>query len=149
MVAGVRADVRAVGVGAGARGCLGGAGRVGAPRAGLPARRECWAVEAEAVGLLLPEPDLLQVGDLSPAKTENREGESHLLGLGGLTSASPLYACAPGPFPTHAHLPEPCPQPNPNLPLPTLPTGGVLRLPLQALAPPPYPTQLETPAHLG
>lgn len=112
MVAGVRAVVRAVGVGAGARGCLGGAGRVGAPRAGLPARRECWAVEAEAVGLLLPEPDLLQVGDLSPAKTENREGKSHLLGLGGLTSAFPLFACALGPFPTHAHLPEPCHNPT-------------------------------------
>lgn len=60
------AGLPAVAVGLGALRCLGGAGPVGALLAGLPARRECWAVEAEAeaAGLLLPQPALLQVGDL-------------------------------------------------------------------------------------
>lgn len=90
------AGLPAVAVGLGALRCLGGAGPVGVLLVGLPARKECWAAEAEAeaAGLLLPQPALLQVGDLSRTNTQNREGERQLLGWGGLTATSPL---------THAH----------------------------------------------
>lgn len=88
------AGLPAVAVGLGALRRLGEAGPVGALLAGLPARRKRWAVEAEAAGLLLPQPALLQVGDLSRTNTQNGEGESQLLGWGGLTATSPL---------THAH----------------------------------------------
>lgn len=88
MAAGVGAALlQAEGAGAGALGSLGGAGPVGAPRAGLPARRRGWAAEAAvavAVGLMLLELAELQVGDLNPVKTRPgmREREESTYGFG-------------------------------------------------------------------
>lgn len=91
--------------GPGAPGCLGGAGPVGAPKAGLPAGRgdptvgAAAVVEVEvavevAVGVLLREPALLQVGVLSPARS-GEEGVS-IPELGWPRLRLP-------PRPTHAH----------------------------------------------
>lgn len=76
-------------------------------------------MEVVAVGLLLLELALPQVGDLSPARTRTgRRLKCQLLGLGGLISASPLYACAwaLSRMPAHSHLPEPRPQSKPISP---------------------------------
>lgn len=148
---GEAAGLLAVAVGAGVPGCLGGAGLAGVPPAGLPARRGGWAVEVVAVGLLLLELALPQVGDLSPARTRTgRRLKCQLLGLGGLISASPLYACAwalSRCLPTRTYL-SLAHNPNPSLP-PNSPGQWYLLAPPPDLVPPPYLSQLEAPAYLG
>lgn len=69
------ASLPAAAVGVGARSLQGGVRPVGVPNAGLPAGGGGWevgevAVEV-AVGVLLREPALPQVGDLSLERTEN------------------------------------------------------------------------------
>lgn len=124
MAAGVgAAGLPAAAAGAGAPDCLGGAGPVGAPGAWHPAGRgdQVVGAAAAAVGLLLREPALLQVGVLSPARTGEGAGRRacQFLRLRGHVSASPPYTCALGSLrPTRTYLSH---AHNPNLPLPPLP----------------------------
>ena len=152
MAAGVgAAGLPAAAAGAGAPDCLGGAGPVGAPGAWLPAGRgdQVVGAAAAAVGLLLREPALLQVGVLSPARTGEGAGRRacQLLRLRGCLRL-PALRMRTGLVATHPHLPEPRPQSKP-----TSPTSPHLRCPQapsrRSRFRHSYPTRLEAPAHLG
>lgn len=91
----------AVGAGAGDPSCQGWVRPVGVLKAGLPAGRRSWEVGAVVVvvvaaGVLLQEPALPKVGDLSLERTQiPREGK------GGVKFGA--WVVCPHPLPTHAH----------------------------------------------
>lgn len=122
----------AVGAGAGDPSCQGWVRPVGVLKAGLPAGRRSWEVGAvvvvAAAGVLLQEPALPKVGDLSLERTQNpREGKGGVKFGAWVVCPAPPHTCALSPrLPSHHHLTTPT---TPSLPLPAL-SAEMSRAPL-------------------